>query len=177
MGWSSWNTFQCNISESLIKATADGMVGSGMQAAGYDYVNIDDCWMDGRDASGNLQWNASKFPSGIPALADYMHGKGLKIGIYEAPNTVTCVGLYGGVSHSVAVGSLGHEAQDARSFASWGVDYLKYDLCTGQRSSFAVMRDALRATNRPIVTASIRATARATCAPPAPNRPTAPGAG
>jgi alpha-galactosidase len=151
MGWNSWNTFECNISESLIEATADAMVSSGMQAAGYEYVNLDDCWMDGRDASGNLQWNASKFPSGIPALATYVHGKGLKLGIYETPNTVTCVGLYGGVSHSVAVGSLGHEPQDARTFASWGVDYLKYDLCEGQRSSFAVMQDALRATGRPIV--------------------------
>jgi alpha-galactosidase len=151
LGWNSWNTFECNLSEDVIKATADAMVSSGMHAAGFEYVNLDDCWMNGRDASGNLQWNASKFPSGIPALATYVHGKGLKLGIYETPNTVTCVGLYGGVSHSVAVGSLGHEAQDARTFASWGVDYLKYDLCQGQPSSFAVMRDALRATGRPIV--------------------------
>jgi alpha-galactosidase len=151
MGWNSWNTFQQSISESLIKATADAMVSSGMQTVGYEYVNIDDSWMDGRDASGNLQWNATKFPDGIPALASYVHGKGLKLGIYETPNTTTCVGLYGGVSHTVAVGSLGHEAQDAKSFASWGVDYLKYDLCQGQLSSFAVMRDALRATGRPIV--------------------------
>jgi alpha-galactosidase len=151
IGWNSWNTFQCSISESLIEATADAMVSSGMQAAGFEYVNLDDCWMDGRDSSGNLQWNASKFPSGIPALASYVHGKGLKLGIYETPNTVTCVGLYGGISPSVAVGSLGHEMQDARTFASWGVDYLKYDLCEGQQSSFAVMRDALRASGRPIV--------------------------
>jgi alpha-galactosidase len=151
IGWNSWNTFQCNISESLIEATADAMVSSGMQAAGFEYVNLDDCWMDGRDSNGNLQWNASKFPSGIPALASYVHGKGLKLGIYETPNTVTCVGLYGGISPSVAVGSLGHEMQDARTFASWGVDYLKYDLCEGQLSSFAVMRDALRASGRPIV--------------------------
>jgi alpha-galactosidase len=127
------------------------MVSSGMQAAGFQYVNIDDCWMDGRDAGGNLQWDASKFPSGIPALAAYVHGKGLKLGIYETPNTVTCVGIYGGISPAVAVGSLGHEAQDAETFASWGVDYLKYDLCQGQLSSFAAMRDALRATGRPIV--------------------------
>jgi alpha-galactosidase len=150
MGWNSWNTFQQNISESLIEATADAMVSSGMQAAGYQYVNIDDSWMDGRDASGNLQWNRTKFPNGIPALATYVHGKGLKLGIYETPNTVTCVGLYGGVSPSVAMGSLGHEAQDAQTFATWGVDYLKYDLCQGKLSSFAVMRDALRATGRPI---------------------------
>ena len=151
MGWNSWNTFQQSISESLIKATTDAMVSSGMQAVGYQYVNIDDSWMDGRDANGNLQWNATKFPDGIPAVATYVHGKGLKLGIYETPNTTTCVGLYGGVSPTVAVGSLGHEAQDAKSFASWGVDYLKYDLCQGQLSSFAVMRDALRATGRPIV--------------------------
>jgi alpha-galactosidase len=114
-------------------------------------VNLDDCWMDGRDASGHLQWSATKFPSGIPALASYIHGKGLKFGIYETPNTVTCVGIYGGISPSVAVGSLGHEAQDALTFASWGVDFLKYDSCNGERSSFATMRDALRATGRPIV--------------------------
>jgi alpha-galactosidase len=151
LGWNSYNTFGCNISESLLKATADAMVTSGMRAAGFEYVNLDDCWMDGRDAAGTLHWNASKFPSGIPALAEYVHGRGLKLGIYETPNTVTCVGIYKGIAPSVAVGSLGHEAQDARTFAAWGIDYLKYDLCRGQLSSFAVMRDALRATGRPIV--------------------------
>jgi alpha-galactosidase len=151
MGWNSWNTFQCNLSETLIKGVADAMVSSGMQAVGYQYVNLDDCWMDGRDSSGNLQWNAAKFPSGIPALATYVHGKGLKIGIYETPNTETCVGIYGGIAPAVAVGSLGHETQDAKTFASWGMDYLKYDLCQGNRNSFATMRDALRATGRSIV--------------------------
>jgi alpha-galactosidase len=151
MGWNSWNTFQCNMTETLIKGVADTFATNGMQAAGYQYVNLDDCWMDGRDSSGNLQWNATKFPSGIPALASYIHGKGLKFGIYETPNTVTCVGIYGGIAPSVAVGSLGHEAQDARTFASWGVDFLKYDLCEGNRASFTTMRDALRATGRPIV--------------------------
>jgi alpha-galactosidase len=150
MGWNSWNTFQCNITETLIKQMADTFVSSGMQAAGYDYVNIDDCWMDGRDSTGKLRWNATKFPAGIPALADYVHAKGLKLGIYETPNTSTCVGIYGGISPSVAVGSLGHETSDAQIFASWGVDYLKYDKCQGQLSAFAVMRDALRATGRPI---------------------------
>jgi alpha-galactosidase len=151
MGWNSWNTFQCTLDETLIRGVADAMVSSGMQAAGYEYVNIDDCWMNGRDASGNLAWDATKFPSGIPALAAYVHGKGLKLGMYETPNTVTCVGIYAGISPAVAVGSLGHEAQDARTFAAWGVDFLKYDLCLGNRSSFATMRDALRATGRPIV--------------------------
>jgi alpha-galactosidase len=151
MGWNSWNTFQCNLDETLIKGVADTMVSSGMQAAGYQYVNLDDCWMNGRDSNGSLAWNATKFPSGIPALATYIHGKGLKLGIYETPNTDTCVGIYGGIAPSVAVGSLGHEAQDASTFASWGVDFLKYDLCQGDRNSFAKMRDALRATGRPIV--------------------------
>jgi alpha-galactosidase len=150
MGWNSWNTFQCNMNETLIQQMADTMVSSGMQAAGYQYVNLDDCWMDGRDASGKLRWNTSKFPSGIPALADYVHGKGLKIGIYEVPGNTTCVGIYGGISPSVAVGSLGHETTDAQTFASWGIDYLKYDKCTAALGGFAVMRDALRAAGRPI---------------------------
>jgi alpha-galactosidase len=150
MGWNSWNTFQCNMNETLIKQMADTIVSSGMQAAGYQYVNLDDCWMDGRDSSGNIRWNTTKFPAGIPALAEYVHGKGLKLGIYEVPNTTTCVGLYGGISHSVAVGSLGHETSDAKSFASWGIDYLKYDKCQGPISAFATMRDAVRATGREI---------------------------
>ena len=150
MGWNSWNTFQCNLNEMLIKDIADTLVSSGMQAVGYEYVNMDDCWMDGRDANGELRWNSSKFPSGIPALADYVHSKGLKLGIYETPNTTTCVGLYGGIDQSVAVGSLGHETADAQTFASWGIDYLKYDKCQGQLGAFSVMRDALRATGRPI---------------------------
>lgn len=151
MGWNSWNTFQCNIDESLIQGVADTMVESGMQAAGYEYVNLDDCWMDGRDGNGNLRWNTDKFPAGIPALADYVHGKGLKFGIYQSANTATCVGLYGGIDQAVAVGSLGHEAQDAATFASWDVDFLKYDLCAGQRSSLVAMGNALREGDRPIL--------------------------
>ena len=149
MGWNSWNTFACDrLNETLAKEIADIFVSSGMKAVGYRYINLDDCWMDGRDSSGKLRWNTAKFPSGIPALADYIHEKGLKLGIYETPNTKTCSGLYGNTPG--AVGSLGHETADAQAFASWGVDYLKYDLCAGQRSGFAVMRDALRATGRPI---------------------------
>jgi len=148
MGWNSWNTFGCNVSEQLIKSMADAMVARGMQAAGYQYVNIDDCWMNGRDGNGKLQWSAN-FPAGMPALANYIHSKGLKIGIYEVPANRTCASTYGG--YTPGVGSLGHEADDARTFAEWGIDYLKYDLCQGQRSSFAVMRDALRATGRPIL--------------------------
>jgi alpha-galactosidase len=141
MGWNSWNNFGCNPSESLIKSTADAMVSSGMAAAGYQYVNIDDCWMSGRDGSGNLVADAAKFPSGIAALADYVHGKGLKLGIYESPGNTTCAGK---------TGTQGHETQDAQNYAKWGVDYLKYDLCSGQRSGFAKMGDALKATGRPI---------------------------
>jgi alpha-galactosidase len=149
MGWNSWNLFGCaNLNEMLVKQIADAFVSSGMQAVGYQYVNLDDCWMDGRDSAGRLRWNTSKFPSGIPALADYVHGKGLKIGIYEVPGDRTCANIYGG--YSQGAGSLGHETTDAQTFASWGIDYLKYDKCTASLSGFAVMRDALRATGRPI---------------------------
>ncbi len=152
MGWNSWNAFDCNINETKIKSAADALVSSGMKDAGYQYVDVDDCWMNGRDSSGNIKWDTTKFPSGIASLASYVHGKGLKFGIYSAPNTGTCQGLYGSPSMpSVYVGSLGHEQQDATSYAAWGVDYLKYDDCGGPLSGFAPMRDALRATGRPIV--------------------------
>jgi hypothetical protein len=151
MGWNSWNTFACDgLNETVIKGVADAMVSSGMAAAGYQYVNLDDCWMDGRDASGNIQWNMSKFPSGAK-IVDYVHGKGLKIGLYSTPNTSTCSAVFGTKSKTVVVGSLGHESQDAKTFASWGIDYLKYDQCMGPVSGFAVMRDALRASGRDIV--------------------------
>jgi alpha-galactosidase len=150
MGWNSWNAYGCNgLNETVVKSMADAFVSTGMKDAGYEYVNLDDCWMDGRDSSGKLKHSASKFPSGIAALADYVHGKGLKIGIYETPNTKTCAALYGG--YTAGVGSVGHESTDAQTFASWGIDYLKYDKCQGQLSAFAVMRDALKATGRPIV--------------------------
>jgi len=149
MGWNSWNAYNCNgLNETVVKSMADAFVSTGMKAVGYEYVNLDDCWMDGRDSNGKLKWSASKFPSGIPALAEYIHNKGLKIGIYETPNTKTCAGLYGG--YTPGVGSVGHETTDAQTFASWGIDYLKYDKCQGQLSAFAVMRDALKATGRPI---------------------------
>ena len=138
MGWNSWNTFGCNnLNETLIKQIADIFVSSGMKDVGYQYVNLDDCWMDGRDSSGKLRWNATKFPGGIPALADYIHGKGLKIGIYEVPGDKTCANIYGG--YSQGAGSLGHETTDAQTFASWGIDYLKYDKCTAPLSGFATM--------------------------------------
>jgi alpha-galactosidase len=148
MGWNSWNTFGCNVSESLIKGVADTFVSSGMMAAGYQYVNLDDCWMNGRDASGKVQANATNFPSGMAALATYVHGKGLKIGLYSTPGTKTCANIYSG--YTGGVGSLGYETSDAQTYASWGIDYLKYDKCTAALSGFAVMRDALKATGRPI---------------------------
>ncbi len=150
MGWNSWNAYGCNVSEAVVKSMADAMVSTGMKDAGYEYINIDDCWMDGRDEDGKLKANTApnKFPSGIAALADYVHGLGLKIGIYETPNTKTCAGIYGG--YAGGVGSLGHETVDAQTFADWGIDYLKYDKCQGQLSAFSVMRDALQATGRPI---------------------------
>ncbi|HET9957709.1 MAG TPA: glycoside hydrolase family 27 protein [Polyangiaceae bacterium] len=149
MGWNSWNTFGCaNLNEDLIRGVADRMVSSGMKDAGYQYVNLDDCWMNGRDASGKIQVNTSKFPSGMPALVRYVHEKGLKLGLYSTPGTKTCAAIYGG--YTGGSGSLGHETSDAKTYASWEVDYLKYDKCTAALSGFAVMRDALRATGRPI---------------------------
>jgi len=151
MGWNSWNTFACDgLNETVIKGVADVMVSSGMAAVGYQYVNLDDCWMDGRDANGNIQWNLSKFPSGAK-IVDYVHSKGLKLGLYSTPNTSTCSAVFGTQSKTVVVGSLGHEVQDAKTFAAWGIDYLKYDQCTGPVSSFPIMRDALRASGRDIV--------------------------
>ncbi|KDN19187.1 glycoside hydrolase family 27 protein [Amycolatopsis rifamycinica] len=156
LGWNSWNSFGCNVSETTIHQAADAMVSSGMRDAGYQYVVVDDCWFDPqRDSQGNLRGNASKFPSGMKALGDYIHARGLKFGIYQVPTDRTCAqrgGTYPG-----STGSQGHETQDARTFASWGVDYLKYDWCSSagtrdeQVSRFGLMRDALRATGRPIV--------------------------
>jgi len=153
MGFNDWNAFGCNVSEALIKQTADFFVSSGMKAAGYEYVNIDDCWMTHqRDASGRLVPDPTKFPDGIAGTAAYVHSKGLKLGIYEDAGTATCAGY---------PGSLGHEQVDARTFADWGVDYLKYDNCNTPAGTadtqaefiqrYSVMRDALAATGRPIV--------------------------
>jgi len=151
MGWNSWNKFGCNgLNESVVKKTADAFVSLGFKDAGYEYINLDDCWMDGRDSSGKLKWNTSKFPGGIPALAQYVHDKGLKIGLYSTPNTKTCTGLYANPPYVGGVGSLGHETSDAQGFAAWGIDYLKYDKCQGPLSGFATMRDALKAAGRPI---------------------------
>jgi alpha-galactosidase len=150
MGWNSWNKFACDgLNETVVKKMADAFVTSGMKDAGYEYVNLDDCWMDGRDSTtGVVKVNTGKFPSGIAALADYVHGKGLKLGLYSTPNTKTCAGIYGG--YAGGVGSKDHETTDAQTWADWGVDYLKYDKCQGDLSRFAVMRDALKKTGRPI---------------------------
>ncbi|GHJ17269.1 glycoside hydrolase family 27 protein [Micromonospora sp. AKA38] len=156
MGWNSWNTFGCNINETLIRQMTDAMVSSGMRDAGYQYVVVDDCWMNqNRDSAGNLQGDPSRFPSGMKALGDYIHGRGLKFGIYQGPLTETCAQYFN--SYPGSTGAQGHEAQDARQFAAWGVDYLKYDWCSpsgtidDQVRVFNIMRDALAATGRPIV--------------------------
>ena len=145
MGWNSWNRFGCNVSERLIRETADAMVRSGMKDAGYQYLVIDDCWQVARDKDGSIVPDAQRFPSGMRALADYVHGLGLKFGLYSDAGTLTC---------EKRPGSLGHEYQDARQYAAWGVDYLKYDWCnTGTqdpRSSYGLMRAALNSTGRPI---------------------------
>ena len=119
MGWNSWNLFAGSVTDKDVRAAADAMVSSGMKDAGYIYVNIDDTWQGERDAQGNIHAN-SKFPD-MKALADYVHSKGLKIGIYSGPGAQTCAQY---------AGSLGHEAQDAKTYADWGFDYLKYDLCS-----------------------------------------------
>ena len=146
MGWNSWNKFACNVSEDLIRQTADAMVASGMKEAGYQYVVIDDCWQVERDSNGNIVIDAKRFPTGMKALADYVHAKGLKFGIYSDAGTKTCQGR---------PGSRGYEFQDARQYAAWGVDYLKFDWCSSStqdaRSSYELMRAALDASGRPIV--------------------------
>jgi alpha-galactosidase len=156
MGWNTWNTFGCNINETLIRQMADTIVANGMQELGYRYVVVDDCWFNpDRDAQGNLQAHPTRFPSGMRALGDYLHARGLLFGIYQSPMDQTCAQYFD--AFPGATGSLGHEAQDARQFAAWGVDFLKYDWCSpsgtinDQVAAFAKMRDALAATGRPIV--------------------------
>jgi len=155
MGWNSWNHFAEKIDDATVRAQADAMVASGMRDAGYVYINIDDTWEGERDAAGVIHSNA-KFPD-MKALADYVHAKGLKLGIYSSPGPKTCAGF---------AGSWGHEEQDARTYAEWGIDYLKYDLCSlGEqmekvspqearsimRAAYVKMHTALVKTGRPIV--------------------------
>jgi alpha-galactosidase len=160
MGWNSWNHFAGHVTDANVRATADMLVSTGMRDAGYVYVNIDDTWQGKRDANGVLHPN-ERFPD-MKALGDYVHSKGLKFGIYSSPGPKTCAGFEG---------SLGHEAQDAKLYASWGVDFLKYDLCSFQDgmlkaaaahpenpgikkdlmiAAYRKMGDALQATGRPI---------------------------
>src|SRR5437763_8494655 len=145
MGWNTWNKFGCNVSDELVRGMADAMVKSGMKDAGYQYIVIDDCWQTARDASANIVVDPH-FPHGIKPLADYVHSLGLKFGIYSDAGSKTCAGRPGG---------LGHEYQDAVTYASWGVDYLKYDWCNtttqDAKASYANIRAALDATGRPIV--------------------------
>lgn len=148
MGWMTWNMFKGDISEQLIKETADAMVESGLRDAGYKYVFIDDLWQGGRDNRNNIIPDPKKFPNGIKALADYVHSKGLKLGIYSDAAQLTCGGC---------TASYGFEEQDARTFASWGVDYLKYDYCNAPEDSatarlrYKTMADALSKSGRDIV--------------------------
>ena len=145
MGWNSWNKFASRLNEQLVRETADAMVSEGLLEAGYVYLNMDDCWHGPRDADGFITCDATKFPSGIKAVADYVHSKGLKFGIYSDAGRKTCAGF---------PGSFGHEYQDAIQYARWGVDYLKYDWCSSEdinpRGAYALMRDALREAGRPI---------------------------
>jgi len=146
MGWNSWNKFQTNINEKLIKDIADQMVSLGLVDAGYVYLNLDDGWHGERDAQGFIHEDPEKFPSGMKALADYLHARGLKFGIYSDAGTNTC---------ACYAGSLGHEYQDAYTYAQWGVDYLKYDWCytsnINPKGAYALMRNALRSAGRPIL--------------------------
>ncbi len=146
MGWNSWNKFGCDVSEKLIMEVADAMVNTGMADAGYEYIVIDDCWQVDRDENGEIIVDKDRFPHGIKYLADYIHSKGLKFGIYSCAGTKTCQGRPGG---------RGYEFQDARTYARWGVDYLKYDWCyattQNAEASYTLMRDALYKAGRPIV--------------------------
>src|SRR5215469_1607560 len=148
MGWNSWNKFAGKVDDAAVRGVADAMVSSGMKDAGYIYINIDDTWEGPRDAQGNIASN-TKFPN-MKALADYVHSKGLKIGIYSSPGPKTCAGYEG---------SYGHEEQDAKQYAAWGIDYLKYDWCSADRiykdtdmqAVYQRMGDALLKAGRPIV--------------------------
>ncbi|MEK8031237.1 glycoside hydrolase family 27 protein [Ideonella sp. DXS29W] len=146
MGWNSWNKFGCNINEQIVRQQADAMAASGMKAAGYQYIVIDDCWQKSRDEEGRIQADPERFPSGIKALVDHVHSRGLKFGIYSDAGSLTCGGR---------PGSAGHEFQDALQYARWGVDYLKYDWCyTGTRNpeaAYTIMAKALRESGRDIL--------------------------
>ena len=147
LGWNSWNTFGSRINEELIKETADAFLDTGLKEAGYEYIVIDDFWEADERRDGRLTWDPEKFPQGIPELANYLHSKGLKLGIYSCAGSFTC---------GRKPGSYGYEEEDAQTFAEWGVDFLKYDFCyvpPGVKGPmlYSKMGQALRATGRPIV--------------------------
>jgi alpha-galactosidase len=146
MGWNSWNKFGCNVSESLIREVADAMSANGMRAVGYRYVTIDDCWQVARATNGTIVVDSVRFPTGMKALADYVHSKGLGFGIYTDAGRKTCEGR---------PGSYGFEAIDAKTYASWGVDYVKIDWCNSEgldaQTQYRIFRDALAASGRKIV--------------------------
>lgn len=147
MGWNSWNTFETNIDEKLVKETADIMVSSGMAAAGYNYIVLDDGWMTKeRNKEGNLVPDPVKFPSGMKALVDYVHAKGLKFGLYNCAGTHTCAGY---------PGTRGYEYQDARFYANLNIDFLKYDWCNTEginaKEAYTTMSNALKTAGKPIV--------------------------
>jgi alpha-galactosidase len=146
MGWNSWNKFAGKVDENMIRQQADAMVATGMKDAGYTYLNIDDCWHGDRDSLGFIHPDPKRFPSGMKALADYVHAKGLKIGIYSDAGSQTCGGR---------PGSRGYEFQDAKMYASWGIDYLKYDWCNTeglkQEGAYKTIAAALQKAGRPIV--------------------------
>ena len=146
MGWNGWNSFKCRINETLIREVADAMVTNGMKDAGYNYIVVDDCWQIVRDTNGTILADPKRFPSGMKKLGEYIHSLGLKFGIYSDAGTETCRGR---------PGSKGYELQDAITYASWGVDYLKFDWCShgsqGAEPSYRLMRDALYKAGRPVV--------------------------
>jgi len=146
MGWNSWNFFECQINETIVREIADAFISTGLKKHGYEYVNIDDCWAGDRDSQGRIQFDSKGWPSGPFALTEYIHSLGLKAGIYSDAGKTTCVGR---------PGSLGHEVYDALSYAAWGFDYLKYDNCDNQGipsvKRYQPMSDALNATGRPIL--------------------------
>lgn len=158
MGWNSWNQVRCyDLNEDVVKAAVDGISARGLGDVGYEYVVVDDCWQGGRDESGALFADPERFPSGMDGIAAYVHRAGLKFGIYSSPGSETCANHWDSYPIS-GIASLGHEEQDAQTFADWGVDYLKYDWCRAdvtdgleRPAAFSKMRDALAKTGRPIV--------------------------
>lgn len=143
MGWNSWNAFDLNINSKIVKSVADSMVSKGLAAAGYQYIVIDDGWQIGRDKNGKIIADSTRFPEGIKYIADYVHSKGLKFGIYTCCGTKTCGGR---------PGSYGYEAIDAKTYAEWGVDFIKEDWCftdgLDTRTQYKIMSDAIKATGR-----------------------------